>query len=66
MKQYPMLKAAVFWNERWQNEPFTNPDGTYQDGGMSNLRVNSSPESLEAYRKGVGDDYWLGRPIISH
>jgi hypothetical protein len=66
MKQYPMVKAAVFWNERWQNEPKTNPDGTYQDGGFSNLRVNSSPESLEAYRRGVGEPYWLGRPIIGH
>jgi beta-mannanase len=47
------IKAAVFWHERWQNE-----DDTY-----SNLRVNSTPESLEAYRKGVADPYWLDHPI---
>jgi hypothetical protein len=66
MKRYPRLKAAVYWNERWQNEPSQNPDGTYQDGGYSNLRVNSTPESLAAYRNGVGDPFWLGRPIIGH
>jgi beta-mannanase len=66
MQQFPALKAAVFWNERWQNEPSVNPDGTYQDGGYSNLRVNSSPESLEVYRKAVGKPYWLGRPVIGH
>jgi len=66
MKKYPKLKAAVFWNERWQNDASENEDGTYQDGGYSNLRVNSSPESLAAYRKGVGDSFWLDRPIIGH
>jgi beta-mannanase len=64
MKKYPKLKAAVFWNERWQNESSDNADGTYVDGSYSNLRVNSSPESLAAYQKGVGDSYWLGYPLI--
>jgi len=54
MKKYPRLKAAVFWHERWQNE-----DDTY-----SNLRVNSSPEALAAFRAGVADSYWLGEPIL--
>lgn len=66
MKKYPKLKAAVFWNERWQNEPSDNPDGTYQDGSYSNLRVNSSPEALAAYRNGVGDPFWFGSPLIGH
>jgi len=51
----PRVKAAVYWHERWQNE-----DQTY-----SNLHINSSPESLEAYRKGVADPYWLGELILS-
>ena len=66
MKRYPNLKGAVFWNERWQNEPALNPDGTYEDGSYSNLRVNSSPEALEAYRKGVGEPFWLGEPLLGH
>lgn len=53
--QFPRIKAEIFWHERWQNE----------DDSYSNLRVNSSPESLEAYRKGVADPYWLGTPILS-
>jgi hypothetical protein len=42
----------VYWNERWQND-----DGTY-----SNLGVTSSETALEAYRKGVGDRFWVDRP----
>ena len=50
---YPRLKAAVFWHERWQND----------DGSYSNLRVNSSRGSLDAYRIGVANPFWIGRPI---
>jgi len=50
--RFPRIKAAVFWHERWQNE----------DESYSNLRVNSSPESLDAYQKGVGDAYWIASP----
>lgn len=50
----PRVKAALYWHERWQNE-----DQTY-----SNLHINSSPESLEAYRKGVADSYWKGNLIL--
>lgn len=49
----PRLKAAVFWHERWENE----------DGSFSNLRVTSSPQALEAYRKGVAEPFWLTEPI---
>ena len=52
--QYPRIKAAVYWHERWQND-----DNTY-----SNLRVNSSVEALAAYRKGIASPAWLGRPIF--
>jgi beta-mannanase len=51
--QYPRIKAAIYWDERWQNA-----DGTY-----SNLRVNSSMESLQAFRGGVGKPHWLGAPV---
>jgi beta-mannanase len=52
--RYPRLKAAVYWHERWQN-----PDQSY-----SNLRVNSSVESLTAYRAGVARADWLGDLIL--
>ncbi len=51
---YPRVKAAVYWHERWQN-----PDQSY-----SNLRVNSSVESLNAYREGVSNADWLGNLIL--
>ena len=50
--RYPRLKAAIFWHERWQNE----------DGSYSNLRVNSSRGALKAYREGVANPFWIGRP----
>ena len=60
--KFPRLKAAVFWHERWENE------GKDEDGNdksdYSNLRVNSSPESLEAYRNGVARPFWLDQPLL--
>lgn len=53
-RRYPRLKACVFWHERWQNG----------DGLYSNLRAHSSPGSLKAYRDGVSDPFFLGRPIV--
>ncbi len=47
--KYPRIKAAVYWHERWQNA-----DQTY-----SNLRVNSSVETLAAYRKGLENPAWV-------
>lgn len=47
--RYPRLKAAIFWHERWQNG-----DETYSD-----LRVDSSPTALKAYREGVAAPQWL-------
>ncbi|PZR76982.1 MAG: beta-mannanase [Chthoniobacterales bacterium] len=52
--RYPRIKAAIYWHERWQN-----PDQTY-----SNLRVNSSVESLKAYRAGVAHPDWHGDLIL--
>jgi hypothetical protein len=49
---FPRIKAAVYWHERWQNS----------DESYSNLRVNSSPEALSAFRDGIEDAYWIGKP----
>ena len=51
---YPRLKAAIYWNERWENSATQL---------YSNLRVGSSPAALEAYRKGVAQPYWLDHPL---
>ena len=50
--KYPRVKASVFWHERWQNHA----------GDYSNLHVNSTPESLAAYRQGVANPFWLDYP----
>ncbi|HRF42765.1 MAG TPA: glycosyl hydrolase [Candidatus Competibacteraceae bacterium] len=55
-KDYPRIRAAVFWHERWQND----------DGSISNLRVNSSSEALKAYRQGIANPFWLARPLWTH
>ncbi len=53
-RDFPRIRAAVFWHERWQNA----------DQSISNLRVNSSAEALEAYRRGVSNPFWLSRPLF--
>ena len=50
--KYQRVRAAVYWHERWENK----------DGSYSNLRVNSSPAALDAYRSAVADPYWIDRP----
>jgi beta-mannanase len=55
-KDCPRIKAAVFWHERWQNS----------DGSYSNLRVSSSLPSVDAYRSGVADPFWLDKPLWKH
>ncbi|MCL2458585.1 MAG: glycoside hydrolase family 26 protein [Desulfobulbus sp.] len=50
--KYPRVRLAVYWHERWENK----------DGSFSNLRVNSSPEALKAFREGIASPLWIGRP----
>ncbi len=52
-ESFPRIHAAVYWHERWQNS------NTFL---YSNLRVNSSPQALDAYRKGVARPFWIDRP----
>ena len=52
--RYPRIKAAVYWHERWQD----------LDQSYSNLHINSSVESLNAYREGIANPYWLGNLIL--
>ena len=53
--QFPRLRAAVYWNERWQNSKTML---------YSNLRVDSSPAALTSYRKGISAPFWLADPIF--
>jgi hypothetical protein len=51
---YPQVKLANVWSERWQNG----------DESWSDLRVNSSPKALTAYREGVSRGYYKGEEAI--
>lgn len=57
--KFPRLKACVFWHERWQNSEGAD------SGKYSNLRVNSTPEALDAYRQGVADPFYLAHPVLT-
>lgn len=61
--KYPRLKAAVFWHERWQNSADEADESSKENAGKySDLRVNSSPGALRAYRAGVAAPIFLDRP----
>ena len=63
-KKFPRLKAAVFWHERWQNSADEMDESAKENAGTySDLRVNSSPGALDAYRKGVASPFFLSEPI---
>jgi hypothetical protein len=62
-KKYPRIKAAVYWHERWQNGANEADESAKENAGtFSDLRVNSSPGALEAYRKGVASPFFLAEP----
>jgi hypothetical protein len=54
--QYTRVRAAVYWHERWQNSRTYN----YL---YSNLKIDSSPGALAAYRQNVALPFWLGYPV---
>lgn len=64
--KYPQLKACVFWHERWQNSADEVDESANENAGKySDLRVNSSPSSLHAYREGVAGSLFLDRPAAA-
>ena len=48
---YTRIKVAIVYHEKWQND----------DGSWSDLRINSSPEALQAYREGISSYYFIGK-----
>lgn len=53
--RYPRIKAISYWHETWEND----------DGTLSNLRVDSSPESLEVYREEIADSFFVTNAYFS-
>jgi hypothetical protein len=46
--RYPRIKAMSYWHEDWEN-----------DGSVSNMRLDSSPEALDAYRKEITNAFFV-------
>ena len=64
-KKYPRMKAAVYWNERWQNSASDADTQANENAGKySDLRVNSSPGAVEAYRQGAASPFFLADPVF--
>jgi len=51
-EKYSRIKAVSWWSECWQNE----------DESWSDLRINSSQNSLEAYKKAIKDESFITKP----
>jgi hypothetical protein len=47
--RYPRISAVSYWHESWSND----------DGSVSNLRIDSSTQSLAAYRTAVADPFFI-------
>jgi hypothetical protein len=53
--RYPRIRALSWWHERWQNGNLT----------WSDLRINSSPDSLAAYRESTADPVFITAPSFA-
>ena len=53
-EKYPQIKAVNWWNENWRNG-FLN---------HTRLRIDSSPQALEAYQKAVAPSFFITTPVI--
>jgi hypothetical protein len=54
-QRYPRLKAVCYWHEAWENE----------DGSVSDLRINSSPAALAAYRQEIAASFFLPAAVFN-
>ncbi len=53
--RYPRIKGISYWHSK-----FTNANGS-----VSNMRLDSSPDVLEAYRTEMSDPFFVSQPVLS-
>lgn len=53
--RYPRVKAISYWHSTWREA----------DGSMSELRIDSSPASLAAYRRQIAAPVFVPRPRLA-
>ncbi|MCX6163794.1 MAG: beta-mannanase, partial [Ignavibacteriae bacterium] len=47
-EKYSRIKGISYWHSKWENE----------DETISNMRLDSSPESIKAYRDAITDKFF--------
>jgi len=53
---FPRIKAVSWWQEKWEND----------DGSISDLRINSSVKSLQAFRRAVQKPVYVSTAFFSN
>lgn len=53
-EKYSRIKGIAYWHEKWENE----------DRSISNLRLDSSPESLNIYKDAISDEFFQPKIIF--
>ncbi len=54
--RYPHIKAISYWHSKWRNA----------NRSISNLKVDSSPEALRAYKEEIIDPFFISTPSFSY
>jgi hypothetical protein len=53
--RWPRIAALSYWHEKWRNG----------DGSLSDLRIDSSQQSLRAYRRGAARRAFTSTPVFA-
>lgn len=53
--KYPRIKAISYWHSEWKDD----------EGNISNMRLDSSPETLKIYRDLISSDFFITQPAFS-
>ena len=51
-RRFAAVRGISWWDERWEND----------DGSRSDLRIDSSPDALAAYRRGIAGSRYESAP----
>ena len=57
--RYPRIKAISYWNEKWNDCTIVCLPGL---NGVINLKLNSSPKTVEVYRKMTASPFFVTEP----
>jgi hypothetical protein len=57
--RYPRVKAISYWNEKWNDCTIVCLPGL---NGVINLKLNSSPKTVEVYRKMISSPFFVAEP----